>query len=256
MTALPDCFLRLPIAHRALHDASLGRPENSIAAIRAAVDAGYAIEIDIQMSSDGQAMVFHDYDLGRLTPETGAVRQHSAAELEEIPLKNGNETIPTFAKVLAAVAGRVPLLVEIKDQDGAMGPDTGELEKAIAHDLRGYEGDIAVMSFNPHSVYWMKELMPETPRGLVTGAFLVDGWGILPANVREHLRGIPDIERVEASFISHRADDLERDRVVEIRSAGMPLLCWTIKDEKAENLARKYADNITFEGYMAKHLPA
>ncbi len=255
MIALPDSFLTLPIAHRALHDASLGRPENSLAAIRAAIDTGYGIEIDIQLSSDGQAIVFHDYDLDRLTPQTGTVGQYSRAELVKIPLKNSTETIPTFAEVLSVVAGRVPLLVELKDQDGAMGPDTGKLEKAVADDLQGYRGDVAVMSFNPHSVGWMKDLLPNIPRGLVTGAFLADEWGILPETVRNRLRGILDLKLVEASFISHKAVDLERDRVVEIRATGMPVLCWTIKDKQAETLARKYADNITFDGYMAEHLP-
>ncbi len=129
MTSLPQAFLNLPIAHRALHDVADGRPENSRAAIRAAISAGYAIEMDLQLSRDGRAMVFHDYDLGRLTGQSGAVCQRDAADLAAIPLRGGDEGIPSFAEVLDLVAGRVPLLVELKDQHGAMGETDGKLER-------------------------------------------------------------------------------------------------------------------------------
>ena len=129
MRPLPASFLSRPLAHRALHDVQDGRPENSLAAIRAAISAGYGIEIDLQLSKDGQAMVFHDYGLQRLTQEKGAVRQRTAAELSQIHLIGGDEGIPTFAEVLALVDGRVPLLVEFKDQDGAMGTGIGQLEQ-------------------------------------------------------------------------------------------------------------------------------
>ena len=94
MPALPPAFLDRPIAHRALHDKSQGRPENSVEAIRAAVEAGYGIEIDLQLSSDGEAMVFHDYDLARLTAVEGPVRTRSAAELGAIPLRYGAAANP------------------------------------------------------------------------------------------------------------------------------------------------------------------
>ena len=127
---LPAAFLERPIAHRALHGP--GRPENSRAAIRAAVAAGYGIEIDVQPSADGVAMVFHDADLDRLTGTAGPIRGRTAADLARLPLHGGDEGIPTLAEVLALVAGRVPLLVEIKDQDGALGPGVGALEAATA----------------------------------------------------------------------------------------------------------------------------
>jgi len=104
--ALPDALLKTPIAHRALHDVEQGRPENSRAAIRAAVAAGYAIEIDLQLTSDGQAMVFHDYDTERLTGQPGAIRQRSAAEVGQMALKHGDgETVPALAQVLELVNG-------------------------------------------------------------------------------------------------------------------------------------------------------
>ena len=106
MSKLPAAFFNAPISHRALHDITDGRPENSRAAIRAAIAAGYGIEIDLQISKDGQAMVFHDYDMNRLTEATGEVSDYTAAELGEIALRHGEEGIPTFAEVLELVAGQ------------------------------------------------------------------------------------------------------------------------------------------------------
>lgn len=256
MTALSHHFLSTPIAHRGLHDKSAGRPENSMAAILAAVDAGYCIEVDIQRSKDGQAIVFHDYDLGRLTPEKGSIHLRTADELTKIQLCDSMETIPTLGQVLDAISGRVPLLIEVKDQDGAMGPNTGQLEQAIARDLIDYQGDVAVMSFNPHSVALLAKLLPDVPRGLVTGSFMEENWGLLPQKIRDELREIPDYETVDASFISHRIDDLNRPRVGELKAIGTAVLCWTVRDEVAEATARVVADNITFEGYMPKHWSA
>ena len=248
MTALPASFLARPIAHRALHGA--GAPENSRAAVQRAVEAGYGIEIDLQLSADGIAMVFHDDTLPRLTGEPGAVRARSAAELAGITLRGSDEGIPTLAQVLDLVAGRVPLLIEIKDQDGALGPDVGALETAAARDLHGYRGPVALMSFNPHSVACMAELAPQMPRGLVTCAFDAVDWPDVPAATREALRAVLDYERTGASFISHDATDLARPRVAELAAQGAQILCWTIRTPRAEAAARRIAGNVTFEGYM------
>ncbi|PVA10161.1 phosphodiesterase [Pelagivirga sediminicola] len=250
MTALDPAFLRRPLAHRALHDLQAGRPENSRAAIRAAVDAGYGIEIDVQMSSDGVAMVFHDDDLDRLTDATGPIRARSAAGLAAIALTGGDEGIPTLAEVLALVAGRVPLLVEVKDQHGQMGPVDGVLEAAVARDLAGYDGPFAVMSFNPHSVNALRRAAPDVPRGIVSCAYRAEDCPELPQDVRDRLRGIPDYARVGACFISHEWDDLDRPRVAELAAGGAAILCWTIRSPEAERAARRIAANITFERYL------
>ena len=158
---LPGAFLGAPIAHRALHDRLKGRPENSRAAIRAAVAAGYGIEIDLQVSADGQALVFHDADLTRLTGRCGPVRGLSARQAGAVALLDGDgEGIPTLGEVLGIVAGRVALLIEIKDQARAGGPGIGPLESAAARALDGYGGPVAVMSFNPDSVAEMARIAP------------------------------------------------------------------------------------------------
>ncbi|OOY20286.1 phosphodiesterase [Thioclava sp. DLFJ5-1] len=255
MMALHPDFLRLPIAHRALHDYTLGRPENSRGAIRAAIAAGYGIEIDVQLSADGVPMVFHDYALDRLTAERGPVRQRTSAELGAIHLSGTQEGIPTLAEVLKIVDGQVPLLVEIKDQDGALGQQIGPLEEATALLLRDYEGPVAVMSFNPHAVAAFGELAPGVPVGLTTSAYQPNDWALLPAARGDELRHIPDFERVGAAFISHEAKDLNALRVSELKSLGVPVLCWTIRSVDEEALARRVADNVTFEGYLSA-LPA
>jgi len=251
MTQLPTEFLRIPLAHRALHDLADGRPENSRAAVRAAVAAGYGIEIDVQPSADGRAMVFHDYDLRRLAGLNGPLQQRSAAELADIMLLGGTEGIPTLTEILAEVAGRVPLLIEIKDQDGAMGPNIGALQAAVAGDLAGYKGPVAVMSFNPHSVAEMARLMPDLPRGLTTSAYDPVGWAPLAPRVCDALREIPDYTRTGASFISHEVADLDRPRVGELKAKGAAVLCWTVRSQTQERTARRVADNITFEKYLA-----
>ena len=249
MIPLPDAFLETPIAHPALHDVARGRPENSIAAIEAAVAAGYGIEIDIQASSDGDAMVFHDYDLGRLTDASGPVQARRTTELRAIPLTHGSEGIPTLAEVLKCVAGRVPLLIEIKDQDGDMGPNVGTLEAAVAQDIQGYQGPLALMSFNPHAVAALKDLCPNVPRGLTTAAFDADDVP-LSRETCTRLRTIPDLDRTGASFISHQASDLANPRVTEIKTQGLPVLCWTIRTPEAAAEALTIAHNITFEGFL------
>ncbi len=251
--SLPTGFLARPVAHRALH--AQGRAENSLAAVQAAVTAGYGIEVDVQLTSDGRAVVFHDETLDRLTDETGLVRERHSRDLAVLPLKGGGGTIPTLRDVLATVAGRVPLIIEIKDQDGRMGPQVGQLEQAVALDLAAYDGPVAVMSFNPHSVDAMRHYAPLVPRGLTTCSWDPEDWPGVPADTCARLREIPDFARTGAAFISHEANDLARPRVLALKAGGVPVLCWTIRSPEAEAEARKIADSVTFEGYAAPLAP-
>lgn len=249
MARLPASFLDRPIAHRALHDLGQNRPENSRAAITAAIAGNYGIEIDLQLSRDGVAMVFHDYDLDRLTGQSGLVCDFTAAELSAIPLLHGNEGIPTLREVLELVSGRVPLLIEIKDQTRIMGPDVGALEQATARDLQGYQGDVALMSFNPYSVIALRDLCPDIPRGFTTCAYRGPHWEKLPLDQLATLRGFDHLENMDACFISHHHEDLTNPKVAEIAAKGYDVLCWTITSHHADVQARKVAKNVTFEGY-------
>lgn len=248
---LPASFFARPITHRALHDRKAGRVENSLASVAAAVAAGYGIEVDVQLTADGQAMVFHDDELDRLTGKTGPVRDRTRATLETIPLTDDSGTIPALETVLKLVDGQVPLLIEIKDQDGAMGPNVGPLEQATCAALEDYTGDVALMSFNPHSVAACATLAPHIPRGITTSSYLAPFWPEVPAATRDRLRAIPDYDRTGACFISHEATDLDRPRVAALKAQGAHILCWTIRSANAEADARRIVDNVTFEGYLA-----
>lgn len=243
---LPAGFADRPFAHRGLHDRAMGRIENSRAAVRAAVEAGHAIEIDVQLSADGEAMVFHDDALDRLTGEAGPVRARSAAELGAIALSGGGETIPTLAEVLALVAGRVPMVVEIKDQGGRLdATGVGPLEARTAALLSAYPGPVAAMSFNPESVAEMARLAPALPRGLVAGG----NYGALDPARAEALRGLADAGRVGAAFVSVHHRELSAPRVASLRAAGLAVLCWTIRSPAEAAAAAPHADAITFEGF-------
>ncbi len=252
---LPAAFLTTPIAHRAYHRRSEGRPENSLPAMRAAIAAGYGIECDLQLTRDGHALVFHDEWLERLTTATGFVKDKTLAEMRAIGLKDCAEPAPTLAETLALVAGRVPLLIEIKDQTDTMSDTDGRLEAATAAALQDYTGPVALMSFNPHSVAHLARLAPHIPRGLTTAAYDHAGWAPLAPARCDALREIPDYDRTLSSFISHEAADLARPRVADLKAKDATILTWTIRTPAEEAQARKVAQNITFENYAAPFLP-
>lgn len=249
MPELDRGFLSLPLAHRGLHERAAGRVENSRAAVEAAALAGYGVEIDIQASADGEAMVFHDEALNRLTGAPGLVSDHTAAALGAVRLADSDETIPTLAEILALLDGRTPLLVEVKDQTGALGPEVGPLEARIAALLAEYRGPVAVMSFNPHSVAALAEAAPGVPRGLTSCGYDASDWS-LPDYRRAELAGLHDVARIGAAFISHDRRDLANPAVARLKAAGLPILTWTIRSPAEEEAARAVADNITFERYL------
>jgi glycerophosphoryl diester phosphodiesterase len=251
MSRLSQAFLDRPIAHRGYHDKANGRIENSPSAFAAAIDAGYGIELDLQLSRDGMPMVFHDHLLNRLTEDTGPVRERDSAELKRIGLKGSSDRIPTLTDVLKQVDGSVPLLIELKDQHGEMGETNGTLEAATVAALAVYEGPVALMSFNPNMVARVVDLAPDLPRGLISSAWRKIDEPHVPVDTRARLAGIPDFERVAADFLSHDVTNLDAPRVEQLKAQGVPILCWTVRSESQEHQARKVADNITFEGYTA-----
>jgi glycerophosphoryl diester phosphodiesterase len=252
MTSLSKDFFVRPFAHRGLHDLASGRPENAMSSIKAALAAGYGIETDLQMSSDGVPIVFHDAHLSRLTERSERVSDLTAADLSATELNGGTGGIPTLAEVLEEVDGEVPMLIEIKDQDGTLGSKVGKLEAATAELLKQYSGSAAVMSFNPHSVAAYSKDDPDTPVGLVTDPFLARDWPNVSAARLEHLSKIADFDTVGACFISHKVTDLESQCLKRLIDRNVPIFCWTVKSRTQEDIARQIAANITFEGYRAE----
>lgn len=253
--ALPPEFLGKPLTHRGLHNRANGVIENSAGAVRAAVAQGYGIEIDVQLTSDGAAMVFHDDKLDRLTAESGPIRGWASRDLVNVTLTGSSETVPTLTEVLGIVDGKVPLLIELKDQSGGTGSAPDELERAVATALKDYKGLVAVMSFNPHMVANMAKRAPNIPRGIVTDGYNEKEWPDLSQDTLQALREIGMFDAVGASFISHDRADLSAPRVAELKAKGVPILCWTVKSAEQEAQARRVADNITFEGYTPAPRP-
>ncbi|MEL6607931.1 MAG: glycerophosphodiester phosphodiesterase family protein [Pseudomonadota bacterium] len=236
-------FYARPFAHRALHGP--GAPENSREAIAAAVAGGWGIEIDVQATEDGAPFVFHDYGLERLTGRKGTVQTTRAADMATIPLLGGPTAAPTLTEVLDMVAGQVPLLIEIKDQDGALGTKIGGLQDAVASALDGYDGPVALMSFNPHAALALRPT--GRPIGITSCNYVAEDWPTIPAATRRDLAEIPHLDQVD--FLSHQWDELDSPAVARAKSAGKPVFCWTIRDQAQADTARQVADQITFEGF-------
>jgi glycerophosphoryl diester phosphodiesterase len=248
--ALPPGFFARAVAHRGLHDRAAGRIENSASAVAAAARAGWAVEIDVQLSADGRAVVFHDDRLDRLTAETGRVRDRTASELGRLALTDGRgDAIAALEAVAALVAGRVPLVVEVKDQGGALSEaGVGPLEAAVAAALAGYAGPVAVMSFNPASMAAMARLAPALPRGLVACAADAYDEPLSPAR-RAALASLADFDAAGACFASYGWRDLPTPATARLRGAGAPVICWTVRSAADAAAALRHADAITFEGF-------
>jgi glycerophosphoryl diester phosphodiesterase len=250
MSRLQPAFWAKPFAHRGLHGA--GRPENSLAAIEAAVDGGYGIEIDIQPSADGEAMVFHDYTLERLCGDESRIERHSTESLRLTQLADSTEIIPTLAEALALVRGRAPIMIEIKDQSGRFTATDGSLERRVCEALREADcvDSCAVMSFNPFSANHVRQTLPEVVRGVVSYDFRHPSDAHLPSGHRQDLASMRWFEEVGGEFISYGATSFPSPRIAEIRGQGVPVFCWTIRSEQQAQAALKHCDQITFEGYL------
>lgn len=244
---LPPAMLARPVAHRGLHDAASGVVENSRAAIRAAAAAGYGVELDVRLSADGEAIVFHDATLERLTTGAGPLAALSTSEIAALRLRDAAapEAPPRLAQILTDIAGAAPLFIEIKDLSGALGPIDGRLEARVADLLRAYRGPVAVMSFHPDSVARLRALAPHTPRGLVAWRHA----DIADPKRRAELADLAAFDALEASFVSYHWADLPRPSVAGLRAIGAPVLVWTIRAPADAEAAAAHADQITFEGY-------
>ena len=243
-------FINGPIAHRTLHDVKSGRPENSWEGLEAAISHGFAIEIDLQLSLDGIPMVFHDYKLNRVTNETGLISEKRAEELEKIILKGGKKCIPRFDTFMSYIDGRVPVLIELKDQDGALGKSTSVFEIAVCQTLKHYKGAVAIMSFNPFMMEECAKILPDIPRGLITEIFKQNEWTRISKSRCDELTMISDYSLAKATFISHDHKDLNSDVVARLKKTGATILCWTVRNQNQDTRARKVADSVTFENYL------
>lgn len=229
-------------AHRGLHGTMPdGRVlvENSPAAFAAAVTRGLGVECDVQRSADDQAIVFHDWELDRLTAEHGAVSERMAADLAAIPLTGSGDAIVSLAAMLAEVAGRVPVLVEIKSR--AIVPHA-PLCRAVSQAIAGASASkVAVMSFDPRVGAWFARFAPDIVRGLVVTAQGERGWQgrVKRALAMRHAR--PD-------FLAVDIRDLPSAFAARWRAAGVPVLSWTVRSPALRERAALHADAPIAEG--------
>jgi len=227
-----------PIAHRGLHDIAAGRPENSLSAARAAVRGGFGIEVDLQPAADGVPMVFHDYTLERMTSQKGNVRDRSAAELGQLALAGTADRIATLDELLETVAGRSGLVLELK---GLPGRDDGFVA-AVAERLAGYDGPVAIMSFNHWLLADARREAPDLTPNLVLG-LTAEGDD---THYSEHVAAL---SAYDPDFVSYGIDDLPCRFVTEFRQSGRPVITWTIRSREDAAKSALYADQITFEGF-------
>ncbi len=237
-----------PIAHRGLHDKARGVIENSPAAALAAIAGRYAIECDVQLSSDGEALVFHDFTLDRLTAEKGSVRSRKAAELQAIALTGSSDRIPTLAAFIDMIAGRVPLVVEIKSLfDGDMALTARTLDIIAARK----PWPIVVKSFDPKIVAEVRRLAPSVTRGIVAmNDYNYPDYKHLSAEERHAMANLLHFRETRPDFISWRVRDLPSAAPFLTRGAlDLPLMTWTVRTPEDRARATAYADQMVFEGF-------
>jgi len=223
-------------AHRGLHGRGLA--ENSLSAAKAAIARGFGIECDVQRASDGPAVVFHDWELDRLTGEHGPVGARTTAELGAIALTGSADTIPTLKGLLDEVAGRVPLLVEVKSRRDRR---FGALCLAVRRVLEGYRGPHAIMSFDPRVCRWFAVNSPQTLRGLIISE---ENEKALPGRIKRHF----SLWHARPDFLSYDIRDLPGRFPAAQRRRGLPLVTWTISTSELLDRARLWADAPTVEG--------
>ena len=236
----PRWITQRPIAHRGFHDLSAGRPENSLAAAIAAAEAGFAIECDLQVSSTGEPVVFHDPVLGRMTGVNGQVRDNTPQQLAQLYLADTDQVIDTLATHLSHVNGKAPMILELK---GVKDEDAGFVE-GVAAALKDYSGQVCVMAFDHWLCEQFSRLMPDIPRGLTAE----NG----EEAYQKHIDAMYDYD---LQFVSYRVQDADTRFVREMKQLGLPIITWTVKNDVGIQQTNDFADQMTFEGFDPRNLP-
>ena len=242
----PAWLTARPIAHRGLHDKTAGIVENTVSAAQAAIVRGYAVECDVQLTADGEAVVFHDATTGRLLQTGAVVAEASAAFLAALAFKSGADHVPTLAHFLAAIGGRVPLICEIKSGfDG----DMRLTDRALAVGA-AYAGPLAFKSFDPAVIAHLRALRADQPLGIVAERRYDDPeWDFLGATRKFELSNFLHFPQTRPDFLSFWIEDLPSAVPLLCRAGlGLPVMSWTIRTKEQQEKARLWADQIVFEG--------
>lgn len=244
-----SAFVR-PMAHRGLHDAKAGVIENSEPAFKAALAKDYGIELDLRPAKDGTPIVFHDLELSRLIDAPGRIDQYTLKDLANLKYTTSKTAAHplAFAELLDLVAGRVPVLAEIKSEWAA--PDPVFLA-AIAKLAKAYKGPLALMSFDPAIMSGIKSLAPKIPRGIISGLYQGDGWWLDQLDNERAFRLSHLIESASAApdFFAYHVNDLPTPVTRFLREAlRIPLFTWTVRTPVDLETAHAWADAPIFEG--------
>jgi glycerophosphoryl diester phosphodiesterase len=231
----------VPVAHRGYHDMNRTIWENTLSAFSRAADAGFAIECDLQLSADSVPMVFHDDKLERVCGIKGDVRERTASELGLLSIGGTTDHIPTLKQMLSLVAGRVPLVIELKGRTAE--EDDGFVE-IVLEELQDYQGKVALMSFDHHLIRDLKKAGSPYPIGLTAE-------GSRPEEFFKH----DEMAQLGLDFVSYLWSDLPNSFVTAQRQSGLVMITWTVRDEKAREATYKYADQMTFEGFDPRTSP-
>jgi len=236
-----------PIAHRGLHDAGAGIIENTASAFHAAISRGFGIETDLQISADGEAMVHHDYALGRLTEGSERLDALPAERIKAAHFKSSADRILTLGELCELVAGRVPLVLELKSNFNG---DT-RIAKRTAEVLKTYPGPVAAMSFDPEQTATLRAVAPALLRGIVVASRFVHAGGRRLSRAEWfRLAYMLHLPRTRPNFIAYAADDLPAAATAAARLLGVPVLTWTIRSEAERKRVLRFADQVIFEGFL------
>jgi glycerophosphoryl diester phosphodiesterase len=242
-----DWLTARPVAHRGLHNQARGIIENMPGAAQAAIEGNFAIECDIQLTADGEAMVHHDDALGRLTEGSGALLRMTAAELKAVKFKDTSERMMSLTDLCALVKGRVALVIEVKSHfDGDR-----KLVKRMAEVLSSYDGPAVGMSFDPDQVEALRELIPSRPRGIVAERrYTKADWPEASPTQRRGMTHLRHFYRTRPDFVAYWVDELPAPAPWIARNIfGCPLLTWTVRTPEQRARAVRYADQMIFEGF-------
>jgi glycerophosphoryl diester phosphodiesterase len=249
----PSWLVERPIAHRGLHESASGVIENTLGAAQAAIAGGFAIECDIQLSADGEAIVFHDETLDRLTNATGPVAARSVAEIAKIRIKGSDDAPPTFAAFLNTVGGRTPIICELKSRFDA---DWRIADRAAAL-AAAYAGPLAFKSFDHDLVAYLRLLRPHMappggpcPIGLLAqGSYDDPEWAFLSAQQKRDWTDFDHYDLARPDFLSFNVDDLPHKIPFLVKElTGAPIMVWTVRTAEQREAAHKWADQIVFDG--------
>ncbi|MEZ5764158.1 MAG: glycerophosphodiester phosphodiesterase family protein [Xanthobacteraceae bacterium] len=246
----PDWLTARPVAHRGLHDLSRGIVENTPSAIRAAVEHGFSIEIDVQRTADGEAIVHHDGALGRLTEGREALASLTADRLKQVAFKQTADRMVTLGELCDLIAGRSVLVVEIKSLfDGDV-----TLVKRVAEVLAAYQGPAVAMSFDPEQVAALRHIAPNIVRGIVAQRRYDDGhWAEASSAQRRRMTTLRHALETQPHFVAYSVNDLPAPAPWIARHLfGCPLLTWTVRTPEQRSRAARYADQMIFEGFVPK----